>query len=243
MSDDAALQRLLDTAAAVVPGWSGRSAPPGATPWHACSRHELAALRARWAERHPEAGAPYWALRGWGLLVWQPVYLAVIGVHLGEGCPVLDHLSQPVASGDVDAFTLGGHALLDGDEAGRMRHAAAQLAEGFEVLLGSWRALTALHAKAARRTCADCTLAALLAVHRHHPGWCADEVSERGERWLRALGLAGESGFFRYRLVSGGEALALDRQVCCLHFRRRDGERCATCPRRPLADRIGQLAG
>ncbi|HKX40507.1 MAG TPA: (2Fe-2S)-binding protein, partial [Burkholderiaceae bacterium] len=126
------------------------------------------------------------------------------------------------------------------DEAAQLHASARQLAAGIAGLLPRWQAHAPLHAKAARRTCADCTLAALLAVQRWHR-WPTGRARELATQWLAALGLSGESGFFAYRTSAGDEALALAHQVCCLHFRRRDGSRCSTCPKRPLAERIACL--
>lgn len=232
--------QLVATAAAVVPGLEGRLvAPEGATvPWHAAEAEELAPLHRCWAGRHPEAGPHYWGLRGWGLLVWQPIYLGVIATHLGDGCPRLDAVSQALHSGDVDGYQLADHALATGDEDTRLVRCAASLAAGCDRLLSAWTKVARVHPKAARRTCADCVLAALLAVHRHGVAWCEDDVTGRAQSWLAAMGLEGESGYLRYRLPTGEEALALDRKVCCLHFRRQGAEPCATCPRRPMAERI-----
>ena len=235
---------LVATAAAVVPGLDGRVVPRASAgvPWHAATGESLEPLRCCWAGRHPEAGPHYWALRGWGLLVWQPLYLGVIAAHLGDGVPELDAVSQPLRCGDVDGYCLAEASLRAPEEGARVQVASATLAEGCERLLATWSGVAPLHPKAARRTCADCVLAALLAVHRRGMGWRADEVVDRGLTWLQAMGLSGESGYMRYRLPSGEDALALHRKVCCLHFRRRGAERCATCPRRSVAERVRCLS-
>jgi siderophore ferric iron reductase len=231
-----ALHALVAEAARVVPGLEGRVVAAGtAPPWHADTA--LAAVQRFWASSHPEAGPHYAALRGWGLLVWQPIYVAVIAAHLGDAQPDLDCLSIVVNDGVVDGYRLGAHAPQCSGEGGRMRAAAQQLTTGITQLLPAWQAHAPLHAKAARRTCADCALAALLAVRREQR-WSTARTRELGAQWLDALGLAGESGFFAYRTPAGTEALALAHKVCCLHFRRRDGERCSTCPKRPLDERI-----
>ena len=235
---------LVATAAAVVPGLDGCVVPPASAgvPWHAAPAEALAPLRSGWASRHPEAGPHYWALRGWGLLVWQPLYLGVIAAHLGDVAPELDAVSQPLHDGDVDGYCLAEALLRSADEPVRIKLAAATLVEGCERLLATWSSVAPLPAKAARRTCADCVLAALLAVHRHGVGWRADEVVDRGRTWLGAMALSGESGYMRYRLPSGEDALALDRKVCCLHFRRHGAVCCATCPKRSVAERVRCLS-
>jgi siderophore ferric iron reductase len=234
-----ALHALVAEAARVVPGLEGRVvAADAAAPWHADAA--LAAVRRFWTASHPEAGPHYAALRGWGLLVWQPIYVAVIAAHLGDAQPDLDRLSIVVDDGAIGGYRLGAHAPRRSDEAGRMRCGAEQIVAGVARLLPAWQAHAPLHTKAARRTCAECVLAALLALRRRR-AWSAARTHELGAHWLAALGLAGEGGFLSYRTVSGSEALALERKVCCLHFRRRDGERCSTCPKRSLPERIACL--
>lgn len=234
-----ALRALVAEAARVVPGLEGHVVTTGtAAPWHAGTG--LAAVQRFWVSRHPEAGPHYAALRGWGLLVWQPIYVAVIAAHVGNTQPDLDCLSLVVDEGDVCGYRFGAHALRRSEEAGRMHFGAAQIAAGIERLLPAWQVHAPLHAKAARRTCADCALAALLAVRRQRQ-WSSAHTRELGAQWLDALGLPGESGFLAYPAASGTEAMALEHKVCCLHFRRRDGERCNACPKRPLAERIERL--
>jgi siderophore ferric iron reductase len=235
--------QLLATAAEIVPALAGTVlAGTGGPPWHAPGRGDLAALQRHWTASHPEAGPHYAALRGWGLLIWQPAYLSVIAVHRCGACPRLAAMSQSPRAGQIEGYTMAEHAMVEGDEASCLHLAAAQLANGCDELLAAWRELAPLHPKAARRTLADCLLAALLAVRRHEGAAMAAAATQaRSAQWLSALGLQGESGYFRYRTAGGDESLALDRKLCCLHFRRRDGERCSTCPGRSLRERIACL--
>lgn len=242
-----ALTRLVDAAALVLPGWRGTlqaQARAHEQPWSSPGPAELAALHAQLASRYPEAGPHYWALRGWGLLIWQPVYLSVIGVHLCGLCPRSQALLQSPADGGLDDYTLAHEPPFAGDEAACLRLAAAQLAEGCAALLRAWQEQALLHPKAARLTLADSTLAAVLAVQRHElrTGPASEaRAQQRGACWLAALGLPREGGYFKYQDAAGAERLALDRTVCCLHFRRHDGDRCSTCPKRPLPERIACL--
>jgi siderophore ferric iron reductase len=232
------VQALVAMASHAVPGWAGQVVAEAAVPWHA--EPGLAELRRHWATKHPEAGPHYAALRGWGLLVWQPAYLVVLAAHLSDVQVDLDRLSLQLREGDVSGYAVAEHAPLRGDEAVRLRTGAQQLAAGVVRLLSAWQGHAPLQDKAARRTVADCVLAALLAARKQRQ-WSSAHTRVLGEQWLAALDLRGESGYIDYRGVTGDEALALDRKVCCLHFRRRDGERCTTCPKRAPRERVLRL--
>lgn len=235
-----ALHALVAAAARAVPGLAGQVVEPGtaAPPWHAETR--LAPLHRRWAGAHPEAGPHYAALRGWGLLVWQPAYLAVFGAHLANAQVDLDRLSLQMRAGEVEGFAVAAHALRPGDETQRLHDGARQLLAGTARLLPAWQTHAPLQAKAARRTLADCVLAALLASSAltRRP---MDETLAWGEQWLVALGLPGERGYFVYRNTAGLAALAPERKLCCLHFRRRGEERCSTCPQLTQCERVRRL--
>lgn len=236
MSD--ALHTLVAVAARAVPGLDGVVAAASVPPWHAEPR--LAELHGRLSAAHPEAGPQYAALRGWGLLVWQPAYLVVLAAHLGEVQVDLDRVSLRLARGQVEGYAVAPHPPLRGDERARRQHGARQLAGGLSRLLPAWQRHAPLNAKSARRTCAECVLAALLAA-RQLRQWTAEQARVQGEAWLDLLDLRGEAGYLGYRNVRGAEALATDRKVCCLHFRRHDGERCSTCPKHAPHERVRRL--
>ena len=242
-----ALARVLALASRVVPGLRGElggallrdalrhgdAAADGAPALQALCRH--------WAAAHPEAGAHHLALRCWGLAIWQPVYLCVIAVHLDSCTPRLAGLAQPVVDGFPRGFRLPDHTPFSGDLSTRMDAAATELRVLCDATRAALTPLVALHPRAADRLQAECVLGALLQVHRHAPAWRDDEVIALGADWLARLGLTGGCGFFAYRARDGTPALALDRQVCCHHFRRQGGEKCSTCPKLPLDTRIARL--
>ena len=109
------LDALLALAGSLVPGLDGRIGPvsgdirPGAD-----NRATLRTLQDWWRLRHPEAGSHYLALRCWGLLIWQPIYLGVIAVHCSDIAPDLDRLGQPVRDGFIAGYILERHEPLRG---------------------------------------------------------------------------------------------------------------------------------
>lgn len=235
------LARTLRLAQSVIPSLRGeQGGVPPADALCLGSDAALHALRDHWAQAYPEAGALYLALRCLGLAIWQPIYLCVIAVHLEGAVPQLAGLAQPVKTGFPGGFHLPVHAPVDGSFVERMEAAAAEMQAFCNAVRRALKPLVVLHDRAADRLQAECVLGALMAV-RAHTSLSAADVIAMGEAWLASLGIAGGCGFFAYRARDGTPALALERKVCCHHFRRRDGEKCSTCPKRSLDARIACL--
>ena len=235
------LASVWEAAGRVIPGLRGAQA--GAVSADALRLDDEVAWQAlcdHWARAYPEAGAHYLALRCWGLGIWQPIYLCVIAVHLGAPVPRLVGMSQPVKEGFPSGLHLPEHAPIEGSFAERMDAAAIELRVFCAAVRRVLKPLVALHDRAADRLQAECVLGALLAA-RPHTSLSDAEVIATGEAWLESLGIGGGCGFFAYRARDGTPALALDRKVCCHHFRRHDGERCRTCPKLSLDARIARL--
>lgn len=235
------LARVWEVAQRVIPSLRGEQG--GAAPADALRLGDDVALQAlcdHWARAYPEAGAHYLALRCWGLAIWQPIYLCVIAVHLDAPVPRLAGLAQPVKNGFPSGLHLPLHVPVDGNVAERMDAAAIELRVFCAAIRRALKPLVALHDRAADRLQAECVLGALMAVRPHTSLSDADVIAE-GEAWLARLGIAGGCGFFAYRARDGTHALALDRKVCCHDFRRRDGEKCSTCPKLSLDARIARL--
>ena len=235
------LAHALRLAQRVIPSLRGEQG--GVSPANALRLGDDVALQAlcdHWAQAYPEAGAHYLALRCWGLAIWQPIYLCVIAVHLDGLVPRLAGLAQPVKAGFPSGFNLPVHAPVGGTFSERMDAAAAELRAFCGAIRRALKPRVALHERAADRLQAECVLGALMAV-RPHTSLSDADVTAIGEAWLAALGIAGGCGFFAYRARDGTPALALDRKVCCHHFRRHDGEKCSTCPKLSLDARIARL--
>ena len=120
------LDELLALTATLVPGLEGRvegeyehGGPPGGCPDGgppasgirpgADNAAAIRDLRDWWLERHPEAGPHYLALRCWGLLIWQPIYLGMIAAHRSAIAPDLGRLDQPVVNGFICGYSIGRH--------------------------------------------------------------------------------------------------------------------------------------
>lgn len=238
------LAAWIAAASRAVPGLDGTVVPGGAAApaWSEAGAMDIAPMYRHLSAQHLEAGAHYWALRSWGLHVWQPVYLGVIAVHLCRCSADLSHVSQHVEQGAIRGFRVGTHVPAMAAEPDGLARTAAQLANGWRQLFAQWRAIGPLPLKSAGRLLADCVLGALTAVQRQRADWDEAVMHVTADHWLHALGLGGESGFLPYRDTDGAARLAVAPRVCCLHYRRAGAEPCDTCPRRPLAERMARLA-
>lgn len=248
------LTELLDLADRVVPGLRGSLFEPrvsrvgetGAFLYTRPSpddrnRAALQSITTRWATDYPEAGQHYCALRCWGLLIWQPVYVAMIGTHLAPCCPSLASFCQPLVDGCVNGFRVHDHVPLRGDPESRWQFAANEIAAFCRATFDELAQVIKLNAVAAHGLQADCVLAALLAIRRHRPAWDDAHVDSLGARWLDVLNLGAYSAYFAFQQSNGVTRLALDRKTCCHHYRRRDGELCSTCPKLAIGERIVRL--
>ena len=239
------LTRLLDLSALSYLGLKGTIGPAGPDDL-ACGSAEnhmrIAALYDHWQQAHPEAGPHYWSARSWTLMVWQPIYLTILGVHLGRCVPSLDQFAQRVHHGFVAGFYLHDHCPYIADLDTLIRVAAKQLQNLCERQLEEAGTVFKLNPKMARRLAADCVLAALLYVQNNlRETLCNNRTRVLEGMWLEALGLKDNSELICIALDDGQERLALGRKVCCQHFRRADGELCSTCPKLKQEERIARL--
>lgn len=225
-----------------MPAWPLDIVPQIDTAWAHTPAQQVAWLAESLADAYPEAGRHYWAFRTWGLLVWQPVYLTLAGVHLGRAGIRPECISQSAVDCMVWGCRIADHDPLEGNEAELLNAAASSLRDGMNMLLETCTSTIDLHPKAAGRLLADCVTAAMLRIMTLRPDWSTEDAAAWGERWLESLGLQGAAGFLRYCDSAGEEHLAMERKICCLVYKRHDGFLCETCPKIPLAERLARLS-
>jgi len=194
---------------------------------HSNNMEAIVTLRDCWASRYPEAGSHYLALRCWGLLIWQPIYLSVISVECSSAAPDITQMCQSVpADGFICGYAIARHVPYRGYISDCMEYATQKIkamCDGFRYELSQ---TVRLNPRAAACMQADCVLGAILATRECDNDACNADAIKRGERWLTLLGLGERSRFFSFRLAGSRslQSIAIDRQVCCHYFRRKDGE-------------------
>lgn len=237
-SDDVALTRFITTAAKATGFLKG--APGGPLPdWYRPgqdNRAFLETLYGRLAAAYPEAGQPFYAVRLWTNLTWQPAYLAVIAVHLHSALPDLASISQSRQNLDVDGYRLPSGPMLEGDaetligEAGRMLRAMA------DTLLAEINQVTRLKPLTARRLLADRMLGLMVRLRHYRPELTMADQYRFCALWLEAMGLSGHGGLETLSLPDGQEVAIMARKGCCLDYLAFPDRYCSSCPR--LADDV-----
>ncbi|EKV32276.1 hypothetical protein C882_2353 [Caenispirillum salinarum AK4] len=229
------LGSLVTAMESFVPGLGGRIGPPspGQIVAGADNRDAVRRLVDGIAAHSPEAGRAYWAVRAWGMLTWQPAVLAVLGVHGPGLVPRLDAMGQSTAGAAVLGFTVPEEGVLRAPPPALIREAGALLRRISDALLADLRGVEAMKPVLAGRLLADRVLGTLAKV--------APEPDRHAEAWLQALGLAGQSGLVPLELSDGRRRHGLDRRACCLAFRVDGGVLCASCPKRPEAERLALM--
>jgi siderophore ferric iron reductase len=230
------LSRLQDEVNELIPECAihiGCEAPA----WDEVSAVNIERLQEYLRLRYPEAGARYWRARGWGLLIWQPIYLAVIAAHKCQMRLPLNEMGQDFAITGIPSGVLFRRAEFNhGQLEGCAQRMAEELIRGCRNVYSSW-CVSGLTQKNAERVIADCVLSALLMVY---PGR-VDNLEELGNLWLAAMGLQGAAGFIRYKNGAGEPRLALDKKTCCFRYLCHGRTPCDVCPRQTLVERLQRL--
>lgn len=239
-SDHSDQPGFLALAARVHPGLNGAATPaaePGLSP-DADNTPVIAAIHRVWDEGYPEAGQPYASVRSWTLLMWQPVFLSVLGVHGADAVVPVDRLWQRVEQGVVAGFRLQASWPQEpASEAERIQAASVRLLRVRDELLAGLKAVTRIKPLIANRLLADMLLIALQRVGVAVAGFSNDCVQALGKTWLAATGLSDQSRYLPLELSSGQAVLGLERRACCMHYRRDDGGYCSSCPKLSLPER------
>lgn len=235
---------LLAQIAQLLPALAGtvaRPATPAIQPGEA-GLPAVGTLLSSLRQRHPEAGPHYWGSRAWSLVIWQPVYLAALSVHLAHRLPAVEQIAQQGQPCLVSGFTLASGQLLADRPERLVPVAAGALARLAGRLLPLVQRRVPLHPKMAGRLLADCVLAALLLVQRCDPRLDNRQLSALAPAWLHGLGVPDGSSLQPFETPGMPVRLVLQRKVCCQNFRCRDGELCSTCPKLSREERQARLS-
>lgn len=250
---DAALMRFIAVGAESTGFLKGAQGGP-MPGWHTPGRDNAAALQRlqdALALRYPEAGKPFWAVRMWTNLVWQPAYLAATAVHYHGALPDLSAISQKVEGIHIDGYRLKPGPQLEGDVETLIDTAGAQLRVLSEAMLDEVNAIVKLKPIPAKRLLTDRMLGIMVRLARQRPDLSPAVIAAHSNRWLAAMGLTGQGELEFITLHDGRQAPIIARKGCCLDYLIEPDYYCASCPKqsdelrlaRQRADAETALAG
>ncbi|MHA6299809.1 siderophore ferric iron reductase [Devosia sp. CAU 1758] len=232
--DDAALTRFIANAAAATGFLKG--APGDHLPgWHTPgqdNREFLKTLYGRLAAAYPQAGQPFYAVRLWTNLTWQPAYLAVIAVHVHGALPAIHTLSQSRQNLDVDGYRLRAGPQMQGDVESLIATAGRDLRVMGDALLGEINGVTRLKRLTALRLLADRMLGLMVRLRHFRSDISIADQHRYCGLWLEAMGLNGQGELEVLDLGDGRQVAIMARKGCCLDYLAFPERYCASCPRR-----------
>jgi len=229
------LPRLFKTAASFIPILKGRMLnTPADRDIGSLSADEpdqaLRTLHHALQEAHPEAGAPYWRVRSWGLVCWQPIYLALICVYQLKSVPLnLQALTQNQQATMVAGYQLPEGEWQEGDKEDLIAVICQQLGVFFTEFEEAHRDLFGGRSVLYQTLLADQLLASLIVAGPLFSEFNTAEISAEFQHWATALKLP-LTPLKGFQNNTPAKPIFV-RQTCCLHFRRSDGELCSNCPR------------
>lgn len=239
---DAQTTRLIASVAGLTGFMKGEPGAPRPG-WHvpgADNAELLAQLRAALAATYPEAGAPFWAVRIWTNLTWQPAYLAVLAVHGHGGVPELTGISQRVRGIYLDGYRLTPGPLWSGPVEAMIERAGAQLRDMTDTMLAETNSVARLKPLPARRLLADRILGLMVRVAQRRPEVPLATIRAWSDQWLDVLGLRRQGDLDDVTLPDGRQAVIVHRKGCCLDYLITPERLCSTCPRQEDALRVAR---
>lgn len=255
-------QLLFQLAQQVSPALSGQTGKGGPELLRAEQNNHLALqqLYQQLQQIYPSAGLPYWRVRGWGVLSWQPIYLSFLSVYGLQAVPSsLGQIAQQYDQGMVSGFFLPESDWLTGSRETLILEACRQLKPLFQQLQQQFVLVSGIKPGLCRLSLADRLLLTLARLSAMAPSLAKlyDGEGQKGESkqslpdkaelvqdawlWLKGLGLPEEhqQHLLLRPMVDENEAeLYMKRRTCCMHYRREDGSLCENCPRDKKNKRI-----
>lgn len=230
------MQALTNLTKSVIPGFSHLERIEES----ACIQAEqpdqgIAQLANAIAKGAPEAGAPFWRLRVWGMLIWQPVYLAILSAYRLQIS--IDHFDR-IALKQTAHYTLGYQLPENSDiiHHDSIDKAIDQLAPALETLCQRYAEALCEHMSVRQpllmAILADTVFATL--EHLINQNMLALSVPnkslwlyQQGQKWCQLMGLNVPKTAQRLLI----EEENFQRKTCCLIYRCKDAKECANCPR------------
>ncbi|MDR8526108.1 siderophore ferric iron reductase [Shewanella fidelis] len=187
-------------------------------------------LHSNIAQQSPEAGKAYWLTRSWDLLIWQPLYIAMVSIYQLRTLPDLTSLIQRHQHGLVAGFYLTNLDCLEGDDEALIAAAGKQLTALFEHYRRELDLWVRCRPRFVEHLIADAILAKLELLQQAHPESSNAEILRHAKLWLYAFNLPTKH-LQSLTLSSVDNKLILQRTSCCAVYKTTNGVKCDNCPR------------
>jgi siderophore ferric iron reductase len=239
---DVALTRFIGCAATTTGFMDGAPGDwqPGLYQIGRDNRAVLETLYARLEQAYPHAGQPFYAVRLWTNLVWQPAYLAVIAVHVHGALPDLGRLSQAIKGIHVSGYRLPPGPQVEAPRDALIAEAGTRLRAMADAILRDINAVTRLKRLPALRLLTDRMLGLMVRLNPYQPGITVAEQQRVCALWLKAMGLTGHGDLDILTLHDGTEVPIIARKGCCLDYLAFPDTYCISCPKQDDAVRIAR---
>ena len=239
---DAALTRLIATAEKATGFMKG--APGGTLPgWHQLGQNNRAfldTLYQRLEASYPQGGPPFYAVRLFTNLTWQPAYMAVIAVHLHGALPDLGRIAQNARGIYVDGYRLTPGAQYRDDIEAMIARAGSELRAFADAIFAEVNGVTKLKRVPALHLLTERMLGLMVRLRHFQPQLGVAEQQRFCALWLEAMGLTGHGDLEVIALPDGREAAIVQRKGCCLDYLAMPDTLCASCPKQKRAIRIAR---
>lgn len=194
-------------------------------------------------QRYPEGGKAFWSCRTWALLIWQPIYIAVLSVQLLNKAISLEKFGLIVEQADIVAYSLSPRAIYSGKQAHLINFSGQQIKKLSSYIYSSLSEIIPFNIKLANKLQTDCIVSALLFQNTQYAHCNKFEMDKLIAIWLSATGLPDCQGTFCLDAPGKfiGQNFGFNRQACCQEFRLESGKLCDVCPRLPLSERIERI--
>ncbi|WP_417553245.1 (2Fe-2S)-binding protein [Marinomonas fungiae] len=198
----------------------------------------------------PEAGMPFWRLRTWGMLIWQPVSLTLLSAyHLNISLDSLDRIALQQQHNYAIGFQLPkdgafSHHTSTDKAIQTVAPILKQLCERYAQVLNeqTQARLPLLMAVLADTLFVTLERLAYQEIVTLSVPNKAEWVYQQGQKWCQLMGLNVPKTAERLRSVTiNGERF--QRKTCCLIYRCHGKSECSNCPHLLAKQKRSNLAG
>lgn len=178
----------------------------------------------------PEGGQAFWLTRTWGLLCWQPIFIAFVAIYTSKKLPQLTRIAQYRQPLFVAGYSFEQHEWRQGRRADLIRQAAADLNDLFELYRVQLNEHVRIRPGFTRHLLADSLLNCLIRLQQIRPRYSNRQIVAEARLWLDAFELP-DKHLASLKLDEQSGLLRLVRTSCCLVYKCEGRALCADCPR------------